>query len=84
MKKTLEEFKADSDWKAAFQEAVSDGYRWFDDDQMQHHPINNVTEVHHAYEGCNDDENWICIVGWAGPEGKFAMVDAGCDFTGWD
>lgn len=83
-KTKLEEFKADYDWQSAFQEAVGDGYRWFDGEEMKLHPINNVTEVHHSYEGCNDEESWIAIVGWSGPEGNFATIDAGCDYTGWD
>ena len=81
---TLDEFKADDDWRCAFQEAVNGEYvsEWFREGDP--HVIDNVTEVHHAAEGENDGDEWVAIVSWSGPEGDYAVMAAGCDYTGWD
>jgi hypothetical protein len=66
----LENWKNDDDWKEAF---ATSGY-----------DIQNVTKVIVCDEGENDGDNWIAIVKWNGVKGKYAIIDAGCDFTGWD
>lgn len=77
----LNDFKADWDWRHAFYEAVS-GYCGDVVDSLG--PIESVTKVHYASEGENDGDSWIAVVEWSGEEGGFAVVDAGCDCTGWD
>lgn len=113
---SLESFKSDWDWQAAFHESVVGGYKYYDGDELDDHPINNVISVYHAYEGEHDEENWIAVVGWREAETPkpfgnsdedrlvaadqqeeignieyadklrqlYAVVDAGCDYTGWD
>ena len=42
----------------------------------------NVMRVISAQEGQNDGEDWKCVVElW---DGRFARLEAGCDYTGWD
>lgn len=75
---TRETMAADWDWCSAFHEAKYHHYG--SDPQL----MSFITDVYYAVEGEPDEENWIAVVGWDGPEGKFAIVDAGCDYTGWD
>lgn len=79
---SVEDMKADYDWCAAFSEAIGNGYRHYDEGEP--HPIQNVTHVYASDPGENDGADWIAIVGWGGPEGAFAVMRAGCDYTGWD
>jgi hypothetical protein len=80
MATSLEDFKADYDWRSAFHEAVYHSCGSYD----VIGPIENVTRVIHSIEGENDEADWLAIVEWSGPEGKFAVMSAGCDYTGWD
>lgn len=41
-----------------------------------------ITEILANIEGQNDGNNWIWIV--ALDNGKFAYLEGGCDYTGWD
>ena len=75
----LEPFKADYDWRCAIQEAIGDGYRWFDDGEP--HLIDDVTFVFACEAGANDEEDWLAVV----QRGDEVLVFyAGCDYTGWD
>ena len=79
---TPEEMRDDYDWRCAFYEAHH--HTWgncFGD--VRDEPIVNVTDVHYAAEGENDSEDWLAVVGWSGEEGPFAVMSAGCDYTGW-
>jgi len=85
--KALEEFKNDSDWQHAFYEAVYStcGFNYMD--QEDRGPIEYVEEVISCEVGENDGDEWIAIVCLKMPElpgGKFAIMAAGCDYTGWD
>jgi hypothetical protein len=42
----------------------------------------DVVRVIAASEGKNDGPNWLIVVELA--DGRFAFVEAGCDYTGWD
>lgn len=42
----------------------------------------NITEVLAVWEGENDVEDWRWVV--ALDTGKFAFIQGGCDYTGWD
>ncbi len=77
----LTNFKAAYDWRSAFHEAFyhSDGGSYEGE-----HIIDNVTRIVCCEEGENDGASWPAIVEWSGTEGKYAIVDAGCDYTGWD
>lgn len=75
----LETWKQQYDWRNAFYEAFHGTYGSFD---APNHPIDRVTEVLASAEGENDGANWICVVKM--DDGQFAMVSAGCDYTGWD
>lgn len=83
----LEVFRTDYDWRAAFNEATGHGYggSWPDqEDEAQRLPqlIDAVREVIAASEGERDERDWLAIVRLVG--GEYAVVSAGCDFTGWD
>ena len=79
----LDEFKQDYDWRAAFNEAVVGDYRSYSaDERGEPHPIDNVTAVYAASVGENDERDWIAVVEWEGK--RFAVMRAGCDYTGWD
>jgi hypothetical protein len=71
MATALEDFKADGDWQNAF-------------GAKHRGPIENVTRVIYAAEGENDEDDWLAVVEWSGDEGRFAVMSAGCDYTGWD
>lgn len=79
---TLDEFKKDFNWRCAFYEAVNHEYSW--DCDVSPHPIDNVTEVHYESYGKNEGPDWVAVVSWSGEEGPFAVMSAGCDYTGWD
>jgi hypothetical protein len=81
---TAEQMKDDYDWQCAFYEAHHHAYQGYGDDFLKDHPIMKVTHVYHAVEGERDQEDWLAVVGWSGPEGPFAVMSAGCDYTGWD
>ncbi len=78
----LADFKADYDWRAAFQEAFNGGYRSFHDDDGDIGPIAGVLEILACTPGDNDGPNWLAVVFMA--DGRYAYVSAGCDYTGWD
>lgn len=81
----LDKFKQDYNWRAAFSEAVRGGYHCYvGEPEEPTHPVENVNKVFHASEGENDEADWIAVVGWDGNEGPFAVMVAGCDYTGWD
>jgi hypothetical protein len=73
----LDAFMEDYDWRSAFGESLVDCY----DDKES---VKNVVRVIASAEGENDGENWLAIVEWSGNEGKFAVMEAGCCYTGWD
>lgn len=64
----LEEFKNSYDWQEAFAVAGFD--------------VSDVIRIIASYEGCNEEENWLAVA--ETKDGKFVVVDAGCDYTGWD
>lgn len=61
-----------------------DSYDWRNAFEVCGVSIHNVNEVILSDEGENDGRPWIAVVGWKGPEGKYAVIRAGCDYTGWD
>ena len=79
----IEEFKDDYDWRHAFHEASTGGYGG-SFDKSEPHIIDNVTEVLYSAAGENDGPEWLAVVAWSGEEGRFAVIAAGCDYTGWD
>jgi hypothetical protein len=78
MANQLKDWKDDYDWKNAFSMAV-DGIECPYDVRG---PIENVRRVIACDEGENDGAEWIAVVEWS--DGKFAVMAAGCDYTGWD
>lgn len=44
--------------------------------------IDDVAQVLHAVEGENDGPNWVIVV--LLKDGRYASINAGCDYTGWD
>jgi len=44
--------------------------------------VENIVEVIQAIEGENDGADWIAVVRLK--DGRYAFVQAGCDYTGWD
>jgi hypothetical protein len=82
---TLEDFKSDFDWQHAFYEAFhgADGPS-YDAPPGERGPIENVVRVIHSIAGENDEAAWLAVVEWSGEQGAFAVMEAGCDYTGWD
>ena len=82
-------FKDNYDWQHAFYEAANGDCKSYDEIG----PIQHVEEVIACDEGENDGAEWIAIVKLV-PEtslhknitenGPFAIIVAGCDYTGWD
>lgn len=72
----LESFKQDCNWRSALHEAVhhtcGDG-----EEEMSH-----VTQVVHAVEGEPDETDWLAVGRW--DDGRYFVLEAGCDYTGWD
>lgn len=71
---TIEEFRENYDWQNAFQ-----NYSWND---RENNSLTFVKRVVCADEGCNDGPSWICVAEL--DDGRYVIVDAGCDYTGWD
>ena len=42
----------------------------------------DVKEILHAVEGCNDGPAWIGV--FLLRDGRYAFLSAWCDYTGWD
>lgn len=78
----IEEMKNGYDWQHAFHEACLGHCKPYDAEDIG--PVKNVSEVITCSAGQNDEAEWIAVVGWGGPEGSFAVMRAGCDYTGWD
>lgn len=88
---TAAEMKVDYDWQQAWGFGDSTGYHAVGsyaercegarcgDDPVG---VANVAEVIAASEGENDASSWVAIARL--DDGRFAFVDAGCDYTGWD
>jgi hypothetical protein len=77
----LEDLKKDSDWQCAFWEAFYHNYQWGNSDD---HPINSVEEILAYSDGENEGPDWIGVFYMGEPYLKYAIVAAGCDYTGWD
>lgn len=65
---TPQELQSDYNWREAFNTAGDS--------------VDNVTEVIAADAGYNDGDNWIAVVKLN--TGGYAVMRAGCDYTGWD
>lgn len=74
----LATWKEDYDWRAAFYEAIHG------DCGCSADTLDSVTRVVVAEEGDNDGDSWLAVVEWSGPEGNYAVMEASCDYTGWD
>lgn len=67
---TLEEMKESYDWN----EGVMNYSKEFD--------FNVIDKVIASCEGAHDEDDWIGV--FKLKNGKFGLVIAGCDYTGWD
>lgn len=77
----LEKFKNDYDWRNAFNVAFGKKHKW-DDEADTDNPIHDVLEII-AYEiGENEGKDWIGIFKMC--DGKYVVLSAGCDYTGWE
>ena len=86
-----ESFEGCYDWDAAIQEAMGPGY-WGPDDSTHyvHEEMkasqkslwNGVASVLASSEGENDGPSWMTI--FFMHDGRFAFMEASCDYTGWD
>jgi hypothetical protein len=85
VKYDIVEFMENYGWQHAFNEAVNgqclDTYNP-ETDERNFGPVANVAEVYAASEGENDGAIWICVCRM--DDGRFAVMRAGCDYTGWD
>ena len=94
---SLEDFLNDGDWSNALEfggkpsedcytsatDTVPPSASPVTDKGMDCSPFNmdDVAEVLHAHEGMNDGEDWLCVV--LLKDGRYAYVEAWCDYTGW-
>lgn len=65
---TLDEMRTDSNWKEAF------GFSGGD--------VDEVSDVLASVDGEKDGVNWVAL--FKLKDGSYAVLDAGCDYTGWD
>jgi hypothetical protein len=73
----------DYDWKNAFAEAGSPIVVKFANPVPTESFIReDVVEIIATADGENDGPNWLGV--FLLKDGRYAMVDAGCDYTGWD
>ncbi len=75
----LTEFKADWDWRSAFSEASSQ-HSGYGDTEPQ--CLSEVAEIIAADPGENDGPEWISVTKQS--DGRYLVMRAGCDYTGWD
>jgi len=78
--KVLEDFKNDRDWQCAFYEAEEGQYG--PAYNLGRGPIEDVVKVIACDAGENDTSEWIAVVHLK--DGRYAVMAAGCDYTGWD
>lgn len=88
----LDDFKNDSDWIEVLGYAGKDATYASNakpptpvgEDPPHGEPfgMNDVIEIIAADPGENDEQEWVCALELA--DGRFAYIEAGCDYTGWD
>lgn len=79
---TLKEFQEDSDWRAAYWEALHGSFNWDRDEEDKPHPVDQVDLVFASSEGERDEEDWLAVLRLI--DGRWCVLRAGCDYTGWD
>ncbi len=85
---TVDEMRKDYNWRHAFYEAQFSTYgpdidwRSGHEKAPEEFALNHVVEVIHAVEGENDGPAWIAVCRM--DDGRFCVMEAGCDYTGWD
>lgn len=82
---TPNELLQNSDWHYAFTEANADIRRAHptrSEPELDPIDISDIDKVVAYVEGENDGPNWL-VVGVAN-DGRWFMMSAGCDYTGWD
>lgn len=76
-----QKFLDDYDWQQAFFFASPDAV--VDDNvSTESFGIDDVDEIIAAEEGENDGDSWLGV--FKLKDGRYAMLDAWCDYTGWD
>lgn len=80
---TLEAFQSDYDWGEAFACAMRDSITTVAESTASPMAFErgDVAEVIASADGENDESSWIGVFRLT--DGRFAFVEAGCDFTGW-
>ena len=88
---TTAEMRGDDDWKEAW---AYGGARAYHDGpgsptrcegaSCSEEPVSasDIVKVIAASEGENDERDWVAVVKLK--DGRYAFVEAGCDYTGWD
>lgn len=65
---TIQEMRDSFDWREAFK--YSDGFN-----------MDDVAEIIASENGENDGASWVAV--FALSDGRYAYLEAGCDYTGW-
>ena len=90
----LEMFKKDWDWQEVLAYAGKDPCLQGQQPAPSPSPVTDstmdcapfgmadVAEVLHAREGDHDGPSWLVVLRLN--DGRFAYIEAGCDYTGWD
>ena len=97
-KEAIDHIKTDYDWEKAFGFGNTDEYcgddtvctykshvtAAVDGDtvSINHVHRSNIKEVVAYSDGENDIRSWIAL--FLVNDGRYAFLDAGCDYTGWD
>jgi len=77
----LVDLRESYDWGCAFDAALVRGYT-YRKDGADLGGIDAVVRIVAADEGVNDEMDWIGVFEMA--DGRYLVVRAGCDYTGWD
>lgn len=72
------------DWPSAFREANRNIAGAIPGQEISLDPFKrkDVVKVFACFIGENDEEDWLATVQLK--DGRFAHIEAGCDYTGWD
>mgnify|MGYP001600762075 CR=1 FL=1 len=83
MKATVKELRDDYDWQEVFEYNTPTptptlGYNG----SLEPFTFDDISTVIAAVDGESDGSSWVGV--FKLKDGRFAMIDAGCDYTGWD
>jgi len=91
---SIEEFRADYDWGEVLSYAGKDSCEQGEQKPPMASPVSDATmdcsvfgmedvkDVICVSAGMKEEDSWLCILELR--DGRFAYIEACCDYTGWD